>query len=330
MTLFERIPPMLKNVYVLLYDNLCMFEFGCVAEVFGLSRPELKEDWYSFDTFSIDNKATTTQYGGEMSPSVELQQIEFPATIIIPGWQGVDVAPPAELIQFILNAHFHGSRILTICSGVFVLAATGLLNGQAATTHWRYLPHLTKDYPKIQVTNDVLYVDNGQTMTSAGSAAGLDLSLSLVRKDYGADVVNSVARRLVLPPLREGNQAQFIEAPVPEQRGIKVSEITDVIIKELDKNWSVNELARRFAMSERTLLRRFKQATGTSPAKWLTQARVQHARQLLETTQLPIEQLASQCGFGTATNFRQHFRAHLNISPQAYRKQFQPKPSFPT
>lgn len=324
MTLFERKPPMLKNVYVLLYDNLCMFEFGCVAEVFGLPRPELKQDWYQFDTFSIDDNPVTTQYAGQLSPSIKLDKIDLPATIIIPGWQGVDVKPPIELIQFIKQAHDSGSRILTICSGVFVLASSGLLNGKPATTHWRYLERLKSDHPEIQVTNDVLYVDNGQIMTSAGSAAGLDLCLNLVRQDFGADVVNSVARRLVLPPLREGNQAQFVEAPAAETRGINISEITDTIIQELDKTWSISELAERFAMSERTLLRRFKQATGTSPAKWLTQARVQHARKLLETTQLPIENLASQCGFGTATNLRQHFKAHLNIAPVAYRKQFQP------
>lgn len=322
MTLFERKPPMLRKVCVLLYDNLCMFEFGCVAEVFGLPRPEFNENWYQFETFSVDNNPVATQYGGQMSPSIELESIEFPATIIIPGWQGIDVIPPQKLIQFIQQAHLNGSRILTICSGVFVLAATGLLNGKEATTHWRYLPQLQNDYPEIRVTNDVLYVDNGQTMTSAGSAAGLDLCLSLVRQDFGADVVNSVARRLVLPPLREGNQAQFVEAPALENRGVNISEITDIVVQELDKDWSLSELAQRFAMSERTLLRRFKQATGTSPAKWLIQARVQRARQLLETTQLPIESLANQCGFGTATNFRQHFRAQLNISPVAYRKQF--------
>ena len=324
MTISERIPPMTNNIYVLLYNRLCMFEFGCVAEVFGLSRPEFDHHWYQFHTFSIDNQAVDTQYHGQMSPTVKLEQLQFPATIIIPGWENIESIPSPELIELLNTAYAAGSRIVTICSGVYALAHSGLLDGKSATTHWRYLSDFSNKFDRVQVKDDTLFVEDERLFTSAGSAAGLDLCLNLVRQDYGSKVVNSVARRLVLPPLREGSQAQFVEAPVIDCPMGSVSSITEKIQANLAQDWSLKQLANTFAMSERTLLRKFKQATGTSPAKWLIQARVQRAGELLERTQAPIEVVANDCGFGTAAKFRQHFKAHLAISPQAYRRQFQP------
>ena len=299
-----------------------MFEFACVAEIFGLPRPEVGDGWYAFETFSVDGNPVKTQYHGEMVPDKSLAQLEVPNTLIIPGWSGNDVEPPATLIKALVSAHEQGCRLLSICSGVFVLAATELLNGKAATTHWKYINQLSSKYPEIHVKSDVLYVDNGSILTSAGSAAGLDLCLHLVRKDFGSEIVNSVARRLVIPPLREGNQAQFVEQPVPVNARSSISEVLETMRKNLSQTLSVAEMAASINTSERTFLRRFKEATGTTPGNWLAEARIQYARELLERTTLPMEVLAAKSGFGTATTLRHHFRNRLNVSPVAYRKMF--------
>jgi AraC family transcriptional activator FtrA len=243
-------------------------------------------------------------------------------TLIIPGWISAKSPVPAPLIEKLIEAHNAGTRLLSICSGVFVLAATGLLDDKQATTHWKYTEQLATRYPKIDVLNDVLYVDHDTIMTSAGSAAGLDLCLHLVRKDFGSKVVNSVARRLVIPPLREGNQAQFIEQPIPTSSRSALAPVLDKMKENLTNSHSIKSLAQSVNLSERTFLRRFKQSTGTTPGEWLTDARLQYARELLETTDLSIDLLAQQSGFGTATTLRHHFRHRLNISPAAYRKRF--------
>jgi AraC family transcriptional regulator, transcriptional activator FtrA len=310
-------------VVALAYPGLCAFEFSCAAEVFGLSRPEVGAGWYRFETCALGGRSVTGQYGIRMKPAGGLDRLAAAGTIIIPGWQGIDVPVPEAIVDGLRKAHARGARLVSICSGAFVLAAAGLLDGRRATTHWRYAELLRSRYPKIRVDPRVLYVDAGQLLTSAGSAAGLDLCLHLVRRDYGPAVANQVARRLVIAPHRDGGQAQFLERPVeraPQPRSI--SALMDTIRRRLAQPLRIGELARLAAMSERTFMRRFRAATGLSPADWITRVRVDEARDLLESTALSIDVIAERCGLGTATTLRHHFRKKVGIGPIEYRKRF--------
>jgi AraC family transcriptional regulator, transcriptional activator FtrA len=314
-------------VVALVYDGLCAFEFSCAAEVFGLSRPEFGPDWYRFETCAARNRSVRAQYGMRMQAAGGLSKLLAAGTIVIPGWEGIDIPVAPGVLDALREAHARGARLLSICSGAFVLAATGLLDGKRATTHWRYAEELRRRYPRIHVDPNVLYVDEGDVLTSAGSAAGLDLCLHLVRRDYGSKIANQVARRLVIPPHREGGQAQFLERPVDdrvrgsEQRG-SLSMVLDKIRKRPGERWHIAELARLAAMSKRTFMRRFRAATGFSPADWVTRARVDAARELLENTALSIDQVAERCGLGTPTTLRHHFRKKVGLSPTQYRKGF--------
>ena len=313
-------------VVALVYDGLCAFEFSCAAEVFGLARPELGPDWYRFETCSR-GRSVSSQYGMRMRAANGLERLHAAGTIVIPGWQGIDVPVPQAILDALRGAHARGARLLSICSGAFVLAATGLLDGRRATTHWRYAEALQRRYPAICVDPNVLYVDEGSVLTSAGSAAGLDLCLHLVRRDYGSAIANQVARRLVIPPHRDGGQAQFLERPVEDRerksgQPKSLSVLLDKIRKRPGQPWRIGELARLAAMSERTFMRRFRAATGLSPADWVTRARVDAARELLENTALPIDHIAERCGLGTPTTLRHHFRKKVGASPAQYRKRF--------
>jgi AraC family transcriptional regulator, transcriptional activator FtrA len=322
----KRRKPSNPLVAALVYDGLCAFEFSCAAEVFGLARPELGADWYRFATCSANGRSVRGQYGIRMRAAGGLELLRAAGTIVIPGWPGIDAPVPRPVFDALREAHARGARLLSICSGAFVLAAAGLLDGQRATTHWRYAEALQCRYPKIRVDPNVLYVDEGDILTSAGSAAGLDLCLHLVRRDYGAAIANQVARRLVIPPHRDGGQAQFLQRPVesatrPSRRD-SLAALLDRIRTRLSEPWRIAELARLAAMSERTLMRRFRAATGMSPADWITRARVDRARELLESTPLPIDLIAERCGLGTPSTLRHHFRKKIGLSPADYRKRF--------
>ena len=243
-------------------------------------------------------------------------------TIIIPGWQGADVAPSQALVRRLAAAHRRGARIATICSGVFLLAATGLLDGKAATTHWRYADLLQARYPEIDVRPNSLYIDEGQLLTSAGSAAGLDMMLHLVRRDHGPRVANQVAQRLVVAPHRLGDQAQFVARPVPLDEAARLARLMDWVRAHPADDLTLSSMAERAAMSVRTLQRQFQQSLGMSPVDWLIRERVEVARQLLETTTRPMAQVSSLAGFGSDESFRRHFRQATGASPQAYRRQF--------
>lgn len=309
-------------VVVLAYDGLCAFEFSCAAEVFGLARPELGRDWYRFETCAAERRPLRGQYGLRISATHGLERLRRAGTVIIPGWRGVDVPVPERVLDALRDAHARGARLLSICSGAFVLAATGLLDGKRATTHWRYADALRSRYPQIEVDPDVLYVDEGSLLTSAGSAAGLDLCLHLVRRDWGAEIANHVARRLVIPPHRDGGQAQFVERPVPTDERNALSPLLDTMRRRLAEPLSIAKLARMAAMSERSFMRHFKQTTGSTPADWLVRARVDRARELLEGSRHSIDRIATLTGFGTATTLRHHFRRKLGASPRAYRERF--------
>ena len=309
-------------VVALVYDGLCGFEFACAAEVFGLPRPELQPGWYRFETCAAERGALRAQHGLRVVADGGLDRLAEAGTIIIPGWKGTDVPVPARVLDALREAHARGTRLLSICSGSFVLAATGLLDGRRATTHWRYAAALQRMYPRITVDPAVLYVDEGQLLTSAGSAAGLDLCLHLVRRDHGPDVANQVARRLVIPPHRDGGQAQFVERPVLRCEVNALSKVIDSMHRRLATHQPIAELAAMAAMSERSFMRRFKEATGMSPADWLISARVDRARELLEGSLLSVDAIAGECGFGSAITLRHHFRRKLGISPSAYKTRF--------
>lgn len=242
--------------------------------------------------------------------------------MIVPGWTSVDTPAPPKVVHALREAHACGARLVSICSGAFVLAATGLLDGQRATTHWRYADTLRRMYPRIEVDPDVLYIEAGRVFTSAGSAAGLDLCLHLVRLDFGPAVANQVARRLVIAPHRDGGQAQFVEQPIPRRQTDMLSKVIHYMHRHLADDQSVTELAAKAAMSQRTFIRHFKDATGTTPGAWLVAARLTRARDLLETTALPIRHVAVECGFGSEMTLRHHFRRQLHTSPSAYRARF--------
>jgi AraC family transcriptional activator FtrA len=243
-------------------------------------------------------------------------------TIMIPGWKGIDVPVPKAIVGALRKAHDRGARLLSICSGSFVLAATGLLDGKRATTHWRYSEALQSRYPQVRVDPDVLYIDEGQILTSAGSAAGLDLCLHLIRRDFGAEVANQVARRLVIPPHRDGGQAQFLDSPVDRRERGPLSVVLERVQRRIHQPTTISEMARWAAMSERTFIRRFRATTGMTPGDWITHQRIGRAKDLLERSSLAIDQVASRSGLGTAMTMRHHFRKRIGLSPVEYRKRF--------
>jgi len=314
--------PANPRVAVLAYDGLCAFEFSCAAEVFGLARPELGAHWYRFETCSAQRRPLRGQYGLKISADAGLDRLVRAGTVIVPGWCSIDAPVPARIVEALLEAHARGARLLSICSGAFALAATGLLDERRATTHWRYVETLRERYPRIRVDPNALYVDEGTLLTSAGSAAGLDLCLHLVRRDWGPKIANHVARRLVIPPHREGGQAQYIDRPIEAEAGNALSPLLERMRKRLAEPLPIAVLADMAAMSERNFMRRFKQSTGMTPADWLIQARVERARELLETTAWAIDRIAGSTGFGSAITMRHHFRRKLGLSPRDYRERF--------
>ncbi|UGQ46322.1 transcriptional regulator FtrA [Massilia endophytica] len=309
-------------VVALAYDQLCTFEFGCTVELFALDRPELEVDWYEFAVCALEPGPIRAAGGIQVQAPYDPSLLERADTIVIPGWRDADEVPPPELLEAIRRAHARGARLCTICSGVFVLAAAGVLDGQRATTHWRYTERLARRYPKIEVLEDDLYVDAGQIITSAGSAAGLDMLLHLVRRDYGARVGNMVAQRLVVAPHREGGQAQFLPRPMaPDEQG-RLSRLMDYLRTHPGGEHSIRSMAERAAMSARTLQRQFQEATGMGPIEWLTRERVGIAKDLLESPDLPLAQVAERAGFGSEESLRHHFRRIAATTPGAYRRAF--------
>ncbi|QGU11246.1 transcriptional regulator FtrA [Leclercia sp. J807] len=310
-------------VVVLAYDGLCTFEFGIAVEIFALPRPEMGQEWYRFAVAGVDPGELRATGGFRLVVDGGLELLSEAGTIIVPGWRGADVPVPAALCEQLVAAHRRGARILSICSGVFVLAAAGLLDNRQATTHWRYTDLLQQRYPAIKVTPDVLYIDNGDVLTSAGSAAGIDLCLHLVRRDYGSVAANRVARRLVVSPHRDGGQAQFIQQAVPvAYEGHRLGALFDYLHARLAEPHTVESLAKFVGMSPRTFLRRFTATTGKTPAQWLLHARLSRSQDLLENSQLSIERIAEEVGFGSVATMRHHFKNQLSTTPAAYRKGF--------
>jgi AraC family transcriptional activator FtrA len=298
------------------------FEFAVACEVFGLERPELGVDWYRFLVVATDPPPVDVGPFSVVTP-YGLDALALADTVVVPNARHGDERPPAALVAALRAACERGARIVSFCSGAFALAEAGILDGRPATTHWMYVDELRERYPAIDVRPDVLYVDDGQVLTSAGTAAGIDLALHLVRLDHGAEVANMVARRMVVPPHRDGGQAQFVHLPVPERDDAAfLAPTLDWIVDHLQEPLTVERMAAHACTSARTFARRFRAVTGTTPLRWLLHQRVRYAQRLLETTDLPVELVAHRCGLGTAANLRLHFRRVVATTPTAYRATF--------
>lgn len=310
-------------VAVLAYDNLCTFEFGIACEIFGLSRPEMGHDWYQFMVCGTGEGPFEMSGGLRVVADRGLDALKEADLIIVPGWQSITTHVPDQVINAVSDAHARGARIASLCSGIVVLGETGLLDGKRVTTHWRYADDVRARFPNIEVDQNVLYVDHGSIFTAAGSAAGIDLCLHIVRKDFGAEAANKVARRLVVPPHREGGQAQYVEAPLKLARtGKDFGALLDALREDIAQTHSVSSMAKRAGMSLRSFQRMFAASTGLSPSEWLVAERIRLAQDMLEMGQTTIDDISLACGFGSVETMRHHFRKRLNTSPNAYRQRF--------
>ncbi|MYR07902.1 helix-turn-helix domain-containing protein [Gordonia sp. SID5947] len=313
---------MLNKVAVLLHQRVSLFEFGVVNEVFGLDRTDDGVPPFEF-LIASPNPGVPLSIGNGASviPPASLEDCLDADLVAIPGGSsGPDFAP--EILDTLRGVVSNGGRVLTVCTGAFAAGAAGLLDGRRCTTHWRYGAQLAQTYPTAIVDTDVLFVDDGPITTSAGTAAGIDASLHLVREEFGPEVANRIARRMVVAPHRDGGQRQFVEAPVPECESDGFAGVLEWIIEHIDRDISVEVLADRMHMSTRTFARRFVEEVGVSPHKWLTEQRVLHARRLLESTDLPVDEVAGSVGFASGTLLRHHFNATVGVTPSTYRKRF--------
>ncbi|MGI5324660.1 helix-turn-helix domain-containing protein [Actinomadura nitritigenes] len=316
-------PARRHTVSVLAFDGMAPFELGSVVEVFGLPRPELDVPWYDLRVCSLERGPMRAVGGFTMAAEHDLDAFASADTVMVVAVPDVRGDPAPEVVAALRAAHARGARVVSICSGAFALAAAGLLDGREATTHWRYADLLRRRYPDVRVTPDVLYVDGDDVLTGAGSAAGLDMCLHLVRKDHGARVANAVARRLVVPPHREGGQAQFVEAAVtapaeddPVARSMRWA------LDHLAEPITVARMAREAHLAPRTFIRHFNRQTGTSPLRWVVTQRIMAALPLLEDGTVPIEEIGAAVGFESPVTFRHHFGRAMRTSPSAYRRTF--------
>ncbi|MFD7893403.1 helix-turn-helix domain-containing protein [Streptomyces sp. NPDC059568] len=314
---------MLNNVAAVLLDGVHPFELGVVCEIFGLDRSDEGLPVHDFAVVSAEGPVLRTHAGFTLSGMHGLDRLEEADLIAVPaGDSYVSRAYPPELLAALRRAVDRGSRVLSVCSGVFVLAAAGLLDGRRCAAHWRHATELARTYPRAVVEPDVLYVDEGPVITSAGTAAGIDACLHLVREEHGPEVANAIARRMVVPPHRDGGQAQFIKRPLPRTPCDTVGEVLGWMERHLDREMTVEQLAARAHMSPRTFARRFQQETGTTPYRWLLRQRVLLAQELLEATDETVDSVAGRSGFGNAAGLRHHFLRTLGTTPNAYRRTF--------
>jgi transcriptional regulator GlxA family with amidase domain len=312
------------RVVAVVLDGAPIFDVAVCCEVFGVDRRDLNGQWYEFRLCTTRPGRVRLGGGAGLDVNIRygLRQLQRAGTVIVTGTvRSADDAPEA-LLDGLRRAHTRGTRIASICGGAYLLAAAGVLDGRRATTHWMQAADFGQRFPSIPLDPDVLYIDHGDVLTSAGTAAGIDLCLHLVRGDHGAEVANEVARRMVVPPHRDGGQAQFVHLPLSPPGEDPLSAVLDWALTHLDAPIEVADLARRAHLSERTFARRFRQSTGTTPLQWLLSQRLRLAQQLLESGDDPIPVVARKVGFGTAANLRQHFTRATTVSPQAYRRIF--------
>lgn len=312
---------MLSNVAVLVYDGVAPFELGVLCEAWGLDRRDDGVPTFDFAVCAPRRGTVTTTAGFELHVPNDLGRAAEADLVAVPAMQR-DQEVPATVLDALRDAEARGARVLSVCSGAFVVGQAGLLDGRRCTTHWRYAAELAARFPKAEVDPDVLYVDADPIITSAGSAAGLDACLHLLRKEFGAQVASTVARRMVVPPHRDGGQAQFIRTPMPDLSADTLTPLLDWLEQHLEDPLSVASLAAQAHMSPRTFARRFRDETGTTPHQWLTHQRILLAERLLEETPLPVEAVARRTGFGNAATLRHHFSRARSTTPQAYRQSF--------
>ena len=316
---------MLHNVAVPVADGVAAFELGVMCEVFGIDRSAQGLPRFDFAVCAVEEPPLRTTSGFLIDTPHRLDRLAQADLIAVPAWRADDRGVPEPLLQALRDAVDRGARVMSVCSGAFVLAAAGLLNGRRAATHWMYADQLAAAYPEVRVDRNVLYVDEGQVLTSAGTAAGIDLCLHIVRQELGAKVANAIARRMVVPPHRDGGQAQYVEAPMPDPR--RSDELGDVLtwaLGHLADPLTVESLAARALMSPRTFARRFRALTGTTPHHWVLGQRVLLAQRLLEEGTASVEEVARVSGFGTAATLRLQFTRWRGTSPQGYRRAFRP------
>lgn len=311
---------MLRDVAVLALEGSHAFELGVFCEVFGIDRSDDGLPAYDFALVSAGGGSVPTRHGFSVLPTHGLERLASADLICIPAYDrtGLQPSPLDELRA----AAERGARILSICTGAFLLGEAGLLDGRRCTTHWRYTEELARRHPRARVESDVLYVDEDPIITGAGTAAGIDTCLHLVRKEHGSAVANALARRMVAPPHREGGQRQYRERPQPREGISSLASVLAWVEANLDQGLTVEAMARQAHLTPRTFARRFQQETGTTPLQWLTEQRVLLAQHHLETTDEPISAIARRTGFGTVDNLRHHFTRRLGITPQGYRRAF--------
>src|SRR3954468_16132028 len=305
------------RVVALALDRVVAFDLATPAHVFGHACGAR----YAFTACAPQPGAIPATGGLTVAVEHGLDELARADTVLVPGYDHRVVPPPAAL-EALRAAHQSGARVASICTGAFALAHAGLLDGRRATTHWDSTALLAERFPRVRVDPGVLYVDEGDVLTSAGVAAGIDLCLHVVRRDHGAEVAARVARRIVVAPHRDGGQAQFVDRPLPEAHGASLAATRAWALEHLDRPLDVATLARHAAFSERTFARRFRAETGTTPLQWLLRHRVLDGPRLLEGTDLPVEEVATRCGFGTAASLREHFARANATTPTAYRRAF--------
>ncbi|MEU6781896.1 helix-turn-helix domain-containing protein [Nonomuraea angiospora] len=310
------------RVVMAVTDDMPIFEAAVPCQVFGVDRPHLADPWYQFAAVPVGDAPVRLSPGFTLAPESGGWDLDSTDTLVIPACTNVHDDPPAELVDVVREAYLRGIRILSICSGAFVLAAAGVLDGRRATTHWLHAEELSRRYPAVRVDPSVLYVEDANVITSAGTVAGIDACLHVVRVDHGAAVAAELARRLVTPPHRDGGQAQYHRPTAPVVRDDWLAALLDWATEQLHLPLSIADLAAQANVSVRTVERRFAEALGMSPLRWLLQQRVRRAQQFLETSDRPIGWIADSCGFGGPASLRAHFARIVGVSPTTYRRTF--------
>lgn len=311
---------MLKKVVLLALPGVAPFEFGVICEVFGIDRSATGGPSFDFTIATADPGPVRTSLGFTMNISAGLDAAADADLVAVPAHEIFGIDP--RYLEVIRDAEARGAWVLSVCSGAFALAAAGILAGRRATTHWMHTDRLARMYPDTAVDADVLFVEDRRVVTSAGTAAGIDAALHIVRKEHGAAATNVIARRMVVPPQRDGGQSQYIETPVQEYRSDSFAIVAEWMLENIARDLTIEQLARKALMSSRTFARRFRAEMGTTPAAWLNRQRIFRAQQLLEQTSLGLEHIAQQTGFGTAAVMRHHFLKVLQTTPTAYRRAF--------
>jgi transcriptional regulator GlxA family with amidase domain len=316
--------PPFTRVAVLLFGGAPLLESAVPLSVFGVDRSATGAPTFTVTAIAAERAPVMTTAGVEIRASHDLAAVLDADVVIIPTWRDPTEIPPPRVLKTIRDAHDRGVTVVGLCLGTFVVAAAGLLDGRRAATHWYHAETLAALHPAVEVDASVLFVDHGDVLTSAGTAAGIDACLHLVRTAHGAEAANAIARRMVVSPQRAGGQAQFIEHPLPDiAPGNELDDVLSYAMEHLDDDLSISNLAARANMSRRSFDRRFRALTGVSPHQWIQHQRIVHAQRLLETTDLSIDAIARAVGFGTAVSLRPHFHDDVGLSPRAYRDAFQ-------